>query len=700
MTLLYMYFENGGQTYKGIKPNPKGYVFDSRFDIEFDKEKTTFNIKDNDEYVQIYNSAISNISCIVGKNGSGKTTFIELLLSNIVWGMTHRQPKKMISIYYTIDESGKTEFFIHLFKTDGREHKYKLFLNSKKQELQHKHHTSSTQGYQTTYHTSTMPENTKFIFHSLSPFDKIFYSIGQTLKDNSFTTSHYTKQMNYIGTQSFFKDEVAHEIQTISNLIRLFTSSFSREPFENALGYTFSELSISFENKTRSKIDDLESYVDNIENALDGYKNINKYPLLIEFKKLKQELKVDFFSEVSTINNYSIETGEDLLCQIIMDSIDFQRLIYVTNLNRFLELIQFSSKIYTSKSIKQDVLMKNISNIKIKNKKLSFLKNIDLLNNLFNNQNILNSIIELSSITLTNIDKLKNIEKLNQVIKLIRKLQHRGYLYFQLDLKKDGEEVNYFFLSSGEKTMMSYFANLIASVNEFKDKKNNTFIIFIDEVELHLHPEWQRSFIDYMDKFFRKNELNIKFQFIIATHSPFILSDIVEEQIIFINEDEKKSNNNNTFGANIYDIFEKGFFLENSIGKCSENYIHELSNTIYLFKALQHIAEHQDYFLIRNFLQMPYMIDQSKKTSVKKQKEEEDATLLHNILNELKNKDIILLKDKVSINSIETYIDNEQNSFSLKEKIIKHIEIIGEPTVKVHLNEIYDDVKEFEINAN
>ena len=40
MTLLYMYFENNlplDKTYKGIKANPKGYRFDNRFDIDFNR---------------------------------------------------------------------------------------------------------------------------------------------------------------------------------------------------------------------------------------------------------------------------------------------------------------------------------------------------------------------------------------------------------------------------------------------------------------------------------------------------------------------------------------------------------------------------------------------------------------------------------------------------------------------------------------
>lgn len=275
MTLLYMYFSNASnETYKGIKPNNNGYRFDNRFDIYFNNETKTFEINDNPNYVQVYNNAISNISCVVGRNGSGKTTFIELLLANIVWGMTPYQPSNMVSVYYNINSKGDVEFFLHHFKNSLKNNGFKLLYNAKKKQFSTNHHSSYSRYRGESIYTSTIPINTKFIFHSLSPFDKIFYSIGQTLKDSKYTTSHYIKQMNYIGTQSFFKDEIAHEIQTISNLISLFTRDFGKQAFEDSLGYTFSELKIDFNKVEAISIDDIEVYIENIENALDGYTNI------------------------------------------------------------------------------------------------------------------------------------------------------------------------------------------------------------------------------------------------------------------------------------------------------------------------------------------------------------------------------------------------------------------------------------------
>lgn len=426
-----------------------------------------------------------------------------------------------------------------------------------------------------------------------------------------------------------------------------------------------------------------------------------------EFNSLSKELKESFFDTITNTLPHLMENGEDLLFHILVDNIDFQKLIYVTNLNKFLELIEFSNELYDTNKINAILLKENILNMNINKRKFSFFKDVTFLNQI-NELELLNSVMKLSSITLNNIQELKDIKDLKKVIKLIRQLKQREYLQFELELNKKDKEtkvikkVNYFYLSSGEKTMISYFVNLIAAINEFTNKKNNTFIIFIDEVELHLHPEWQRNFIDYMNMFFTNNRLNIKFQFIIATHSPFILSDLVEEQIVFINQDDKKDSEYNTFGANIYDIFEKGFFLENSIGKCSEKYISELSNTLYLFKSLQYVVDNEDTFLLRNYLNLFYEIDKSSSKSIKEQKRESDKKLIDTIFNELKEQNVSILAQKVSNDSLLKYILVDNDVIRLKERknIKKSINIIGEPTIKLHLEELYDELEEFEFNAN
>lgn len=696
MTLLYMYFENSSAidgTYKGIKPNTNGYTFDNRFIVTLDKENNIFYINDNPNYVQIYNNAISNVSCIVGKNGSGKTTFIELLITNIAWGITEKQPSLMKSIYYEMKADGTYDFFLHQYINWNVN--YKIHYNGNNVSINKNGYTSIPHPVFGSSFSSQIPKETKFIFHSLSPFDKIFYSISLPFKKNPKRISPFTDQMKYIGNQNIFVGDPKHEIQTLTNLITLFSNKYFSEPFNNSLGYTFSRIDIDLEYKKRTVDINTKIYIEEIINKVSTFQNIDNYPELVAFKNIDNTIQKEFLLKFFA-KDLSKLTAEEFLRFIIIDSFTLVELTTnITYFNNFLKLISFSSIIDSNGNINGPKLRQNILSIQ-KFPDYIFIKDSNFLNEFIQKKDELETILKLSNLS---IEEISGIGNLPAAIQLIRRLKNKDYLEFKLYLLKKDEEINYFYLSSGEKTMISYFANLMSSVLDFPSHNNKTFIILIDEVELHLHPEWQRNFIDYMNKFFRENNLNMKYQFIIATHSPFILSDIVEEQIIFINQDEKKSNEHNTFGANIYDIFEKGFFLENSIGKCSENYIHELSNTIYLFKALEHIVKHQDYFLMRNYLQKHYEIDSNSNKSIDEQKKEADELLFRNILNELKNKHFVWLKDKISIISIEKYVI-QNTSIKLNEQMNKYINIIGEPTIKTHLKEIYKDIKEFEIDAN
>jgi predicted ATP-binding protein involved in virulence len=59
-------------------------------------------------------------------------------------------------------------------------------------------------------------------------------------------------------------------------------------------------------------------------------------------------------------------------------------------------------------------------------------------------------------------------------------------------------------------------------------------VIMIDELDLHLHPNWQRHVIKDLRNAFPK------LQFIITTHSPFIVQSVKAEELIILDEDISK----------------------------------------------------------------------------------------------------------------------------------------------------------------
>lgn len=604
----------------------------------------------------------------MGRNGSGKTTFFELLITNIAWGITKYQPTEMKSIYYDIDKDGNIEFYVqHYIRLDCE---YKIKYNNS----------------ETNFNLKSTPDNSKFIFHSLSPFDKIFYSIAIPLKENPKRIKHFIEKMTYIGNQNIFKNDPKHDIKTITNLINLFAldDHFSKS-FIETLKYKFSRINIDIDfNKELFTVDNISNIYNNvrtIQSNIDGklrnYSNFDKNSLLLTFYNCDEEQKISFFDFLISNSTNSIENYNDYIFKIVLDNLDFNKIeANITNFNNFLILISFDEIVHDNK-IDLNLLKNNILKID-KFKKYIFIKDFELLNELYLNKEEIKNILTLETKL---IEDIVTIQNLSHLVYLIRKLKNKNYLEFELYLLKEEQEINYFYLSSGEKTMISYFVNLSNAIKDFNEIEDKTFIILIDEVELHLHPKWQINFVEYMNKFFAVNNNNIKFQFIIATHSPFILSDITEEQIIYINDEDKLENEFNTFGANIYDIFEKGFFLENSIGLCSQNFIKRISDEFHYFKALNDAKNYNDFFLLRNFKEENYIDFNNKK--------EEDKSLLES---ELKN-----LKESI-LNY--NYIINSNNKYVLNESVEKAINIIGEPTIKNHLLGLYYTLKEIEINEN
>ena len=94
----------------------------------------------------------------------------------------------------------------------------------------------------------------------------------------------------------------------------------------------------------------------------------------------------------------------------------------------------------------------------------------------------------------------------------------------------DGE-LPFEFLSSGYKSILIMLLSIIKEIEfRFSDPwiaaSDFDGIVVIDEIELHLHPEWQRMIIPALRKTFPK------VQFIITTHSPHVIQNIEAHQII------------------------------------------------------------------------------------------------------------------------------------------------------------------------
>ncbi|MEF3074696.1 AAA family ATPase [Methylobacter sp. Wu1] len=78
-------------------------------------------------------------------------------------------------------------------------------------------------------------------------------------------------------------------------------------------------------------------------------------------------------------------------------------------------------------------------------------------------------------------------------------------------------------LSDGEKTLLALIADIARLLVTLNPSLSNPLlgngIILIDEIELHLHPNWQRAVIGKLNKTFPNC------QFILTTHSPIVISE-------------------------------------------------------------------------------------------------------------------------------------------------------------------------------
>jgi predicted ATP-binding protein involved in virulence len=124
-----------------------------------------------------------------------------------------------------------------------------------------------------------------------------------------------------------------------------------------------------------------------------------------------------------------------------------------------------------------------------------------------------------------------------------------------LVIDKAGQRLALSQLSDGERSLIllvSDVARRLAIANPGRpDPLSGSGIVLIDEIELHLHPGWQRAVLPGLRRAFPG------LQIIVATHSPQVLSRVPAESVILLSDFQVEGAAPRTYGRDTNTILEE-----------------------------------------------------------------------------------------------------------------------------------------------
>ena len=133
-------------------------------------------------------------------------------------------------------------------------------------------------------------------------------------------------------------------------------------------------------------------------------------------------------------------------------------------------------------------------------------------------------------------------------------------MYFSSQLNEmvyieDGEEMPISKLSAGYQSLLWMIMDLayrtaILNPQGIKSLEQISGIVIIDEIDMHLHPKWQWNILNALEVTFP----NV--QFIIATHSPIVISSCKNSNLIRVGDAQEVDYLPNAYGYSVEDVLQ------------------------------------------------------------------------------------------------------------------------------------------------
>jgi Fe-S cluster assembly ATPase SufC len=658
MQLIYLWIDE----YKNIKQ--EGFNLSDNYDCNFNTETEDVTIEEKKEKLNIFNNNI-NLKAIIGKNGSGKSSLIESVLLLLM----NRKVKNFNGFLVFKDSLG--------FNILGNK-SIKININGKNT-IGHSFENNHFSLY-INYGLDTLSET--FFKKSDIRTNRIFYLNN---RNNIYAIPNKNYRRIYLDKINSDLASDYYDVKYRYNLRDDDIEKFFQKYFKDK-NFIFTPYKIKLEldkNDFLNRIDYPYIFDNRKINLRDFFNNIN---FKLNDSNFKEQL---FFLGVLYIIFYNLKNFR----------IDNERFYNENSIERFRDILHPLINDLIGMILNLTTQYRNRKNynelwVKIFENKYEIIESLEKYFNNSESKKVINY-LEFVVNEKKGIDWFKRDVEYSEGIskEFLEKLP--GFIKIRIT-DKIGRKFET--LSFGERLLNHLFFKVLASIGEKKEylKEFNTLNIIYDEFDVGMHPEMQRRFVKFliaMLNFIKEKFYDIKqFNIILATHSPFILSDIPKENVIFLENGKsvgKFDKNENSFGANIYDIFEKGFFLENSIGAYSEEIIKSTSLILSFYNSY-HLARKGNIFPLRQYCNKWYKTKDGELSDDEKENQDKE------FLKEIKEDKIKYIEKKFEKNNIEfekykeLFIDENNN---LKEEIEKYIKIIGDPVVRNHLLTIYEEVK-------
>ncbi len=561
------------------------FYFEKAFKISSDKIEISYNPAKNPQlYGKDENKSI-NITAIVGQNGSGKSSLIELLFRAInVLAFKHKNKLK------TKDLTAITDLFVSLY----------YIVNGKLFRLDIQGEDISLDRYTFKNNTFNFTSSSAFGY---SDFQDFFYSVA-------INYSHYALNNYQIGdwinglfhkNDSYQTPLVINPMRTNGNIDINVENQLSRARLMANLFEVTEEDSIGI----RRIAEDKEAF--KIKFKLNKKKSKRLFVKKngkdwkdVLLNKLKDKRAI--FNSVKSTFEFptSFKLGDSIIKKEARDYI-------LRKLVRISITYPYYKKYFNKVEVEfdQDLLAEYLRKIKTDNSHVTYKLKQTI--NYLRYEDLTPKMDEFEFVIKEQSEIYQNFKSKVDNAPILQLLPPPIFKAKIIVLNtQDKSESNFDKLSSGEKQLiysinsMLYHLKNLDSVNNAQTNlisySNINFLL--DEIEIYYHPELQRKYLSYLLNAINQLPLTEiqNINICLVTHSPYILSDIPDCFTLKLENGKPNNQVLKSFGANVYDLLADGFFMKDGfIGEVAIKHIHSIIDYSKDDKQEYNFTKHQTF---------------------------------------------------------------------------------------------------------